>query len=86
MIRQDTIYRCCMISFGEVIATYKQRFLGGNNVPLFCGITRVLKNYYRMAISHKLLNHNPITTFYDSLNTVRKYQQDHASNKILNIK
>ena len=34
-----------------------------------------------MVISHKLLNPNPITILYDSLNTVRKYQQDHASNR-----
>ena len=39
-----------------------------------------------MAKNYKLLNHNPITYYNDSLNTVRKYQQDRASNKALKIK
>ena len=38
------------------VCKYKQRLLGGYNVPPFCGITRVFSNYYGMVISHKLLN------------------------------
>jgi len=33
-----------------------------------------------MAVTHRLLNHNTLTTLYDSCDTVRKYQQYHASN------
>ena len=34
---------------------------------------------YGNTTTYKLLNQNPLTTLYDSLNTVRKYQQNHAS-------
>ena len=42
------------------------RDFGGYNVLPFCGIIMIFNNYYRMATDYKLLNHNPITTLYDS--------------------
>ena len=67
------------IDLDPLIPLDKQRFLGGYNVPPFCGITGIFDDYYGMAITHRLLNHNPLITLYDSWNTVRKSQQDHAS-------
>ena len=43
-----------------------QWIIGGYNAPPFCGITRVLDNYYGMAATHRLLNHNILMTLYDS--------------------
>lgn len=36
------------------------------------GTTRVNSNYYKIVLTHKSLNHNPLITLYDSRNTVRK--------------